>query len=316
MRQTGPLPALCAALAMVFPLAPARAQTPSSEPATTLPPVTVTAPATRSARYAQAFNFIQSHGAPARSGQLARWREIVCPVAVGLSPELNGEVVRKVVARAAEVGARVPRRGSCQPNVEILFTAEPQALMELVAEKRGAYLGYHYISETAAFAKVTHPIEARYLTATRNGQGVSLADVASGAPLDAATRLNGKAVVGACPASRLTECLSSLFVNVLIVVDGKALEGRPIGPVADYVALLALSQPKTQDGCDAMPSILDLLSTRCGARPAPTAMSRGDLAYLKSLYAIDPESNLGQQRANIAMQMVHRTADTEADAER
>ena len=301
--------ALVAMLALSGIAPSARAQTPTSPPqgSTTLPAVTVTAAPTRSERYAQAFNFIQSHGAPARSGQLARWREEVCPLALGLSPSLNAAVARAVVARAAEVGAPVPRRRTCRANVEIIFTAEPQQLMDAVAKKREAYLGYHYVSQTATLSRVAHPIEARYLTATRNLRGIAVADVASGDPHDARVRLDGGAVRGTCGASRLTDCISSEFINVLIVVDGRALEGRPLGPVADYVAVLALSQPKVEDGCNLMPSILDLMSSACGDRPAAVDMTRGDLAYLKSLYATDLESNYGQERSNLAAQLVRRT---------
>jgi len=41
---------------------------------------------------------------------------------------------------------------------------------------------------------------------------------------------------------------------------------------------------QTPDHCDPLPSILDLESSTCGAREKPTAITAGDLAFLKALY--------------------------------
>jgi hypothetical protein len=38
------------------------------------------------------------------------------------------------------------------------------------------------------------------------------------------------------------------------------------------------------DHCDPLPSILDLMSSNCGKRERPRAMTAGDLAFLKALY--------------------------------
>jgi hypothetical protein len=38
------------------------------------------------------------------------------------------------------------------------------------------------------------------------------------------------------------------------------------------------------DHCDRLPSILDLMSPSCGGRQKPTAVTAGDLAFLKALY--------------------------------
>jgi hypothetical protein len=41
---------------------------------------------------------------------------------------------------------------------------------------------------------------------------------------------------------------------------------------------------QTPDNCDPLPSILDMMSSSCGAREKPTAVTAGDLAFLKALY--------------------------------
>jgi hypothetical protein len=48
--------------------------------------------------------------------------------------------------------------------------------------------------------------------------------------------------------------------------------------------MLTLSVVQTPDHCDSLPSILDLMSSNCAAREMPTAITAGDLAFLKALY--------------------------------
>jgi hypothetical protein len=79
----------------------------------------------------------------------------------------------------------------------------------------------------------------------------------------------------------------SSITHVLIVADINKLGGHEIGPVSDYIAMLALSHPRSLDDCNELPSILDLMSSRCGAREKPQALTANDIAYLKALYAAD-----------------------------
>jgi hypothetical protein len=47
---------------------------------------------------------------------------------------------------------------------------------------------------------------------------------------------------------------------------------------------LTLSVAQSPDHCDPLPSILDLMSSSCATREVPTAITAGDLAFLKALY--------------------------------
>src|SRR6516165_370553 len=93
--------------AFVLAVAPlARAQTASSAPATSVSGLTVTAPATPSfhERFVQSLNFVTARGAVAHLGQLARWADPPCPVALGLSPAANAYVSDRVKVLAAAIG--------------------------------------------------------------------------------------------------------------------------------------------------------------------------------------------------------------------
>jgi len=71
---------------------------------------------------------------------------------------------------------------------------------------------------------------------------------------------------------------------VILVVDTSKVVGYTVGALADYLAMLTLSVAQSPDHCDPLPSILDLMSSSCTGREMPTAITAGDLAFLKALY--------------------------------
>jgi hypothetical protein len=103
--------------------------------------------------------------------------------------------------------------------------------------------------------------------------------------------------------SRISDSLSTVFGIVLVVADLNKVANQEIGGVSDYVALLTLSQPASLDGCDPLPSIIDLMSTACDGRPKPDAMTESDIAYLKALYATNAETSAALAKTNIASRM-------------
>ncbi len=100
--------------------------------------------------------------------------------------------------------------------------------------------------------------------------------------------------------SRLGDGIRSALYHVLIVANPDKLVDYEIGALADHIAMLALSQQAPQEGCQPLPSILDLLSPGC----APVkAMTGGDIAYLSALYKMGAADTLQRQRDEMALQM-------------
>jgi hypothetical protein len=126
---------------------------------------------------------------------------------------------------------------------------------------------------------------------------------ASGAIADPVGLADAGTTPGGCADSRLTKCLRSLFTNVLIVVNAPAMEGRQIGPIADYIGMLALSQARSLDDCGALASILDLMAGACSERPSPATWTDSDIAYLTALYKVDLSTGIALEKDNIAAQM-------------
>jgi hypothetical protein len=319
-----PLATVVAAAPAVLPIADAGSPPPNA--VSTQPPpsgdgkgpaverLTVFGVRSRQERYDQALGFVRSYAKPERSGQIGRWAEAVCPTTIGLSPSLDAYVSERIETLAGLVGAPGPKQVGCRPNIEIIFTDEPQKVMEEVAvQKEGAFLGFHYAAQEAALRSVRHPIEARYLTSTQDATGASSADVETGSTFHGSlvsaigssagsSNANGLVTYGCAP-SRFTHCTSSFYTNILIVADANAMIGRKLGPIADYIAVLALSHAQSLDECGTLPTILDLFAAKCGDRSAPGGWTPNDLAYLKGLYSMDPEGELFMEKGAIADRM-------------
>jgi hypothetical protein len=226
------------------------------------------------------------------TGNLARWRggkQSICPQTEGLTPAYNAFVTERLRALAAYVGAPVQSDPQCKINVQILFTTNPQEKMDAVIKWATVYFRNRYtggMKDLIAF-KNDHAIQGWYMT-TSGGSIVLTTDLAL-------VRLNvlpvwpvitqnyvGNAALG----TRLSggSGSGSGIGIVILVVDTTKIAGYPMGAIADYVAMLTLSVAQSPDHCDPLPSILDLMSSRCATREMPTAITAGDIAFLKALY--------------------------------
>jgi hypothetical protein len=93
---------------------------------------------------------------------------------------------------------------------------------------------------------------------------------------------------------------------VILVIDSPKVVGYTIGTIADYLAMLTLSVAQSPDHCDPLPSILDLMASSCGTREMPTAVTAGDLAFLKALYYKNTGLGPSLSRAEIDANMMRQ----------
>jgi hypothetical protein len=224
---------------------------------------------------------------------LARWRggkQSVCPVTVGLTPLDNAFVTARVRALATYVGAPV-QAPQCKDNVQLVFTSNPKDAMDAVMKWATAptTFGIRYSGgKRDLLAYRSDPaIQGWYIT-TGGGARVLNADLA----------LVGLDVLPVWP--QITQNYLGVDAGgtrlgggsgsgigigmVILIVDTTKVRGYKLGTVADYLAMLTLSVAQSPDHCDSLPSILDLMSSSCGSRETPTAITAGDLAFLKALY--------------------------------
>lgn len=252
--------------------------------------------------------FVQSFATPTRrAGKLARWTEGVCPTTVGLKPVFARAISQRLKTVAAEAGAPVNDRVGCKPNIEIVFTTTPQQLIDGVRRRQSDYLGYHDSSAQAdALARVTYPIQAWYTTATRDLRGRPMIDSAAIQGVGEQSNIAGDSgnmifASSAITGSRLGDGRRSGLYHVIIVAEPAKLLDHEIGALADYIAMLALTQLSSQDTCQTLPSIVNMLAPGCAART--DSLTASDLAYLRGLYKMSPGSTLSIQEDEVVYQM-------------
>jgi hypothetical protein len=265
-----------AALAQSAPPTPADATKPADP--TAVSGVTVEAAPTPKVIERQSWNFTQSFATEPNTerDQLARWRDPVCVTVTGLVDAQAAKIKARIEDVAKAVDLTVGKAG-CSANIEIAFTDRPQDLLDAVARKRELVLGYYHRHDHDRLKKVTRPIQAWYATGVRNrNDRVVLADPEN-------------ATGGCTLETRQFACPESMYENAFVVADSNALKGRDVGLLSDYLAMLTLGPPRTLDGCEDLPSVIDALSSATCPHDKPDGLTPADAAYLTALYKANLE---------------------------
>jgi hypothetical protein len=227
------------------------------------------------------------------SEQYPRFRDDVCVKVVGLPDAYDAFIARRIVEIAAQVHAPVAKTATCQPNVDVIFTAEPQALLTDIAKRKDILLGFYWNdANLKRLATFKPPIGAWYVTRTRDQFGESRLEMHD--PTDFLNPRVGRA------GSRLSNGMSTEVAHSLILADASKVAGEKIEAVADYVAVLALARWQKLDRCSAQPTILNLMADGCDTDAKPAAATPQDLALLTGLYSVQARASGSQQRSTIA----------------
>jgi len=258
--------------------------------------------------------FVHSYATPAPvNGKMTRWKDPLCPVTAGLPPDGNRLVTERVRQVAGQAGAPVAKTQSCKPNIDIVFTLHPQALLDEVRKKTPVFLGYHDVAQEQGLATVTHPIQAWYTTQTVDINGTTYVDdrlrnhggfytVSPFGPKYGSIFIPD-ARVEHSTASRIADALSSELFHVIVVIDLAKVNGKTVGALADYAAMLSLAQTQAFEACQPVASVTNLVSPGCGAELKANALTANDLAFLRGLYSINPRSSFTTQQGEMAYQM-------------
>ena len=254
-----------------------------------------------SAAFQQAVSgFVAAQSQPSHIGLLARYMTPVCPSVVGLTQRFAEYISQRITEVAAQAGAP---RGSClRSNVRVVFTSQPQKLMDYVRAKDPGLLGYHFLQEERTLAAFQGPIDAWHMTGTRGWDGASWADDATNQK-DPNVAKGGHYATASLGAGRLRGTVSSEFLFALVVVDSARVEKLPIGRIADQIAMMVLTNPKRSRTCSALPTLLDSLNPDCPASASLVSFSPYDEALLKGLYASDAQATGATQRNDIAQRI-------------
>ena len=294
-------PAFCSLLFLAAPAAPTYGQDGklSSQAAESVT-VTATPLPGRSAVDEFVYSYPKENRATDR---IARWKSGICPMVEGLPAQFAGFIVTRIKAIAVKAGAPVNSDPKCRHNIQVIFTDRPQDVGDALRKDHTAYLGwFDNLNQRDQLATVTHDIQAWYLTASVTFGGAMWIDD----PRARWRGLNTVAYTGQNAGfihtpglGRLGGGLASSLHNVMIVANSKHLGDYEIGALADYIAMLALSQPKDFDQCWEVPSITNLLSKDCEPSRKTATLSDNDAAFLYGLYKMGSADMIWAQRAQI-----------------
>jgi hypothetical protein len=259
-------------------------------------------------------NFVETRAMPTRVlNKMARWTMKICPQTIGLGDKYAIYITQRIRDIASAVGAPVNADPACRPNIEVVFTTAPQGLMDIVHKSTPQFLGYHDNSHQAdELATVTHPIQAWYSTESLDWDGSRQIEsgTCSGGPkvnyADAAGAVHQLEfpcafATHAIGGTRLNDALNSGFFNVLIVAEPAKLFDYEVGSLADYITMMALSQPASLDSCQELPSISNMLAKGCAS--TTNRITDGDLSYLHALYKLLAGESMAVQRDEMRYEM-------------
>jgi beta-lactamase regulating signal transducer with metallopeptidase domain len=313
---------------------PVQVATAAPPPARTPSPVAKPAPLAANPEQAKtlAAQFVKSYADATPFRTIGRWASLLCVNVAGLSYE-QGAAVRERIAEVADSVGLTVRGPECQGyNIQIGFTNDPQAMLDnAVKASKTNPLGDR-TSNTRSAKTVTLPIQAWYVTNgelyARNDrnetnslkvnvlyQGLPPAGAPSGVPSGSAFNPSpGSGPSGGFPSGGGGGGFGAgarAFTNVIVIVDLRKTGSMNLGTLADYAAMLALSQPRALGQCNVLPSITDLFAT-CPNRPAPDGLTPADTAYLTALYWASGAAIGSSHQAHVIQRMADLLVDPEA----
>jgi len=196
------------------------------------------------------------------------------------------QVEHRIKEIAQQVGAPVDMDDPCKsPNLLVVVTADPQASLDSIADRAPVLVAMQDIKRL----KIKYPVQSWYVSLVTDYNGRTFADVESpdGNPPTVHANL-----------SHLFTGVTAQMGMATVIIDAKVAEGLTIGTVADYAALLGLSQTVQRGICHPAPSIANLLLQGCDPALVSRTITEVDLAMLDGLYH-SPETPEVLQRQRI-----------------
>lgn len=188
-------------------------------------------------------NGLESEMSRLRQASPGSAREGVCPLVRGASVEINAYVAARMHQVARQAGATYAKR-ACEPNVVVLFSAEPDKLIQEAS--RSKRFNYRGVPADAAQTFKSGAAPVRW---------VHGGDVRGSAAGDARPH------------------------NALIVVDVTKARDVKVSAMADFLAMVSLADVRVRPA--PADSIMTLFDAGAGT---PQALTKADQAYLQSVY--------------------------------
>jgi hypothetical protein len=227
--------------------------------------------------------FARSIVLPSWEESLARWQVPVCPFVAGLTPEQSKFVLTRVSQITRDFGAPLAPE-QCEPNFLVVVTPEPAAFLRTWWSRNPKFFNDDRgLGGVEIFVRSTKPIRIWHNVVSKCPDGRTTYEVYGNEGESFIRCVDG--LMG----SKLRWVTVRKIVSAIVVADPALIEGLTIGQLADYVAMIGLVQIRRNANPGDAPTILNLFAN---TGPRTQELSRWDQAFLRSLYATDPESGL------------------------
>ncbi len=227
----------------------------------------------------------------ATDGQLARYRDAICPVVVGLPQEQARTVERRIRALAAEVGARADPDSDCPQNLMILAAANLDAFYAEARLKKPEWFTGVPRAEVLRVGAEAGPVRNWSATSLRNDDGAD--------PPAGVLGLGGRSMI-VREASILRRPVQQQIDMSFVVFQRSALEGLTLNQIAAYAVMRGLTRTDVPQN-PATGTILSLFDP--AASPRPEGLSDADMILLKALYSGDGRDSAQTERGRIAARL-------------
>ena len=217
---------------------------------------------------------------------LVRWDTPICLLVLGLPADDAKTVSNRLLQISATAGVPVAR-APCQPNLTIVASDDPdQVLKAWYARDHGIFgdamparIRQFLVSSRSRPVRVWYNVDRGRKAGMRNGHFVP-----------STTQADSSAFLG-----NAVLVFSSLFA----IVDTHRTESTTPTQLADYLAMIGLTNVDLDADLGSAPTILRLFATP--PERQPSGLSGWDAAFLKALYQSNPASRT--QRFDIALRV-------------
>jgi hypothetical protein len=220
-------------------------------------------------------SFVGSMTQAGPTDQIARWKDDICPIVVGVEPAQADYIAQRILEVGKSVDLRT-RRSGCDTTMGIIITPDAAGVATELIRRFPITFRSDSISRMKRFVTSTKPV--RWLSVTNEcGDGCSL------------------------PNSRLVKATRPTFQAIIVIVDAKQIGRISLGELSDYVAMVALSNPPAERRGSSK-SILSLFQEPHAAG-APYQLTDYDRSFLLGLYHSPKDKSAKTQRAAIVSRM-------------
>lgn len=244
--------------------------------------------------------FVSSITPETGNDQVARWDRHLCLRVEGVSAAQQAYFAGTIADAGREVGLDIDRNRICEPSVYVIFSRDPNGLLNRIDESRPDFFGAIPPDRQIALAASTGPV--RWLSFAQ------LRGAAGERPTGFSIDIGKGGVERTIPSlrstpSRLREGGRSDLQSMVVLVDASRLAGVSNRSLAAFLSMVVLGNVRPDHQAGESPSILGLFAAARPGAVVTEGLTEWDWAYLRSLYAGVSNVPAGQRMHRIGAAM-------------